>query len=138
MSPRGRKKQFEQLKEQVMWKKQLKIKKQKKEVETSPILELLSLIFLSPTFFLFKLIFHSGWAKPRMVSHPNSQGWVFTTSAMTEVQPELSRSSQKANKFLVFTVSSLKPNFTQFKLPKILKEMIKHVFVLIVYCSCPF
>jgi hypothetical protein len=64
-----------------------------------------------------------------MVSHPNSQGWVFTTSAMTEVQPELSRSSQKANKFLVFTVSSLKPNFTQFKLPKILKEMIKHVKV---------
>ena len=94
-----------------MWKKQLKIKKQKKEVETSPILELLSLIFPSPNF-LFKLIFHSGWAKTRMVSHPNSQGWVFTTSAMTEVQPELSRSSQKANKFLVFTVSSLKPNLT--------------------------
>jgi uncharacterized protein YhaN len=51
MSPRGRKKQFEQLKEQVMWKKQLKIKKQKKEVETLPILELLSLIFPSPNFF---------------------------------------------------------------------------------------
>ena len=62
MSPRGRKKQFEQLKEQVMWKKQLKIKKQKKEVETSPILELLSLIFPSPKF-VFRLIFHSGWAK---------------------------------------------------------------------------
>ena len=75
MSPRGRKKQFEQLKEQVMWKKQLKIKKkQKKEVETSPILELLSLIFPSPKFFLFKLIFHSGWAKPVWFPIPTARG----------------------------------------------------------------
>ena len=117
------------------------VENKKAEERSRDVAYLRTFVFNFPIpqiFFLFKLIFLSGWAKPRMVSHPNSQGWVFTTSAMTEVQPELSRSSQKANKFLVFTVSSLKPNFTQFKLPKILKEMIKHVFVLIVYCSCPF
>ena len=96
-----------------MWKKTVENKKA--EERSRDVAYLRTFVFNFPipqNFFLFKLIFHSGWAKPRMVSHPNSQGWVFTTSAMTEVQPELSRSSQKANKFLVFTVSSLKPNLT--------------------------